>query len=31
MAAMREAVRREDIRAWGDDQLAFGKKAAAAA
>jgi glucosylglycerol-phosphate synthase len=31
MAAMRESVRREDIRAWGDAQLAFGQKAAQAA
>jgi glucosylglycerol-phosphate synthase len=29
MAAMREVVRRADIRAWGDEQLAYGRKAAA--
>jgi glucosylglycerol-phosphate synthase len=31
MAAMRQVVRTADIRAWGDAQLAFGKKAAEAA
>jgi len=31
MLAMREVVRNEDIRAWGDAQLAYGQKAAKAA
>jgi hypothetical protein len=31
MAEMRRTVREADIRAWGDEQLAYGKKAADAA